>query len=53
MDGKICDQVLSIFIYPGSNYSYVNPGLVNKCGLNKVHAKLVSVVGYRYKENSS
>ena len=35
MDGKICDQVFSILIDHGSNYSYVNPNLVDKCGLNK------------------
>ena len=40
MDGKIFDQVVSILIDPGSNYNYVNPDLVDKCGLNKeVHAK--------------
>ena len=35
MDGKICDQIVSILIDPGSNYGYVNPDLVDKCGLNK------------------
>ena len=35
MDGKLGDQVVSILIDPGSNYSYVNPSLVDKCGLNK------------------
>ena len=35
MDGKLCDQVVSILIDPGYNYSYVNPNLVDKCGLNK------------------
>ena len=40
MDGKLCDQFVSILIEPGSNYSYIGPNLVNKCGLNKeVHAK--------------
>ena len=40
MDGKLCDQVVSILIGPGFNYSYVNPNLVDKCGLNKeVHAE--------------
>jgi len=40
MDGKLCDQAISILVEPRSNYSYVNPGLVDKCGLNKeVHAK--------------
>jgi len=35
MDGKLCDQFVSILIYPESNYSFVNPDLVDKCGLNK------------------
>ena len=40
MDGTLCDQVVSILIDPGYNYSYVNLDLVDKCGLNKeVHAK--------------
>jgi len=40
MDSKICDKVVCILIGPGSNYSYVNPDLVDKCGLNKeVYAK--------------
>jgi len=40
MDGKICDQVISILIDPGSNYSYVSAALVDKCGLSKeLHAK--------------
>jgi len=40
MDGKICDQVVSILIDPGSNYSCINPNLVHKCGLRKeVHEK--------------
>eukprot|EP00253_Pinus_taeda_P034511 PITA_34511 len=40
MDGKFCDQVISILIELGSNYSYVSPDLVDKCGLSKeVHAK--------------
>jgi len=40
MDSKICDQVVSIFIDPRYNYSYVNPDLVDKRDLNKeVHAK--------------
>lgn len=35
MDGKVCDQVISIFIDPVSYYSYVRT-----CGLNKeLHAK--------------
>jgi len=40
VDGKICDQVVSILIELGSNYSYVKPYLVDKCGLNKeVHVE--------------
>ena len=40
MDGKLCDQVVSILIDPGSNYSYINLDLVDKCGLSKeMHAK--------------
>ena len=40
MDSKICDQVVSIFINLGSNYIYVSPDLVDKCGLNKeVHVE--------------
>ena len=40
MDGKICDQVVSILIDSGYNYSYVSSELVDKCGLNiEVHAK--------------
>jgi len=40
MYGKLCDQVLSILIDPGSSYSYVTPDLVDKCGLRKeVHAE--------------
>jgi len=40
MDNKLCDQVISIFIDPRSNYSYVSPDLVDKCGLSKeLHAK--------------
>lgn len=35
MDGNICDQVISIFIDPRSNYSYVSPDLLDKCGLIK------------------
>jgi hypothetical protein len=39
MDGNNFYQVVSILIDHGSNYSYVNPDLVDKCGLNKeVHA---------------
>ena len=40
LEGKFCDQVVSILIDPGSNYSYVNPNLLDKCGLNKeLHAE--------------
>lgn len=40
MDGKICDEVISILIDPGSNYRYVCPHLVDKCGLSKeLHEK--------------
>ena len=35
MEGQICDQVVSILIDPRSNYSYISPDLVGKCGLNK------------------
>jgi len=35
MDGKLFDQVISILINPGSNYSYVSPNLVDKCGSSK------------------
>jgi len=35
MEGKLCGQVVSILIGLGSNYSYVNPNLVDKCGLRK------------------
>ena len=35
MDGKLCDQIVSILIEPGSNYSYVNHDLVDTFGLNK------------------
>eukprot|EP00253_Pinus_taeda_P034736 PITA_34736 len=35
MEGKLCDRVVSIFIDIESNYSYVSPDLVDKCGLNK------------------
>eukprot|EP00253_Pinus_taeda_P001566 PITA_01566 len=38
MEGKLCGQVVSILIDPRSNYSYVNPNLVDNCGLrNEVH----------------
>jgi len=40
MDGKLCDQIVSILINPASNYSYVNHNLVDNYGLNKqVHAE--------------
>ncbi len=40
MDIKLCDQVVSIFIEPGSRYSYVSLDLVDKCGLSKeVHVE--------------
>lgn len=35
MDGKIGDQVISMLIDPRSNYRYVIPDLVDKCGLSK------------------
>jgi len=35
MEGKLCDQVISVLIDPQSNYSYVSPNLVDKCGLSK------------------
>lgn len=35
MDGKIFDQVVSILIDLGYNYSYVSHDLADKCGLNK------------------
>lgn len=39
MEGKLCDRVVVILIDLGSNYSYVNPDLMDKCGLRKeVHA---------------
>ena len=39
MDGKICDQFISILIDLGSNDSYINPQLVDKCRLRKeMHA---------------
>ena len=40
MDGKLCDQVISILIDPRSNYSYVSPDLVDTYGLSKeLHAE--------------
>lgn len=39
MDGKLCDQVISILADPRSNYSYVSLDLVDKFGLSKeLHA---------------
>jgi len=35
MDSNLCDQVISILIDPGYNYSYVSLDLVDKCGLSK------------------
>ena len=35
MEGKICGRVISILFDPRSNYGYVNPDLVEKCGLRK------------------
>jgi len=38
MEGKLCDQVSSILIDPGSNFSYLNPDLVDKSGfIKEVH----------------
>jgi len=40
MEGKLSDRVVFILIDPRYNYSYVNPNLVNKCGLRKeVHVE--------------
>ena len=40
MDNKLCDQVISILIDLGSNYSYVSLDLVDRCSLSKeLHAK--------------
>jgi len=40
MNGTLFNQVISILIDLGSNYSYVSPNLVNNCGLNKeLHAE--------------
>ena len=35
IDAKLSDQVVSILIDPISNYTYINPDLVDKCGLVK------------------
>ena len=38
MENNLCDQVASILIDLGSNYSYVSLELVDKCGLsNEFH----------------
>jgi len=40
MEGKICDQRVSILIDPKSSYRYINPDLMDKCGLRKeVHVE--------------
>jgi len=40
MEGKLCDQLVPIFIDPRSNYSYINLDLMDKCGLRKeVHVE--------------
>jgi len=40
MDGKICDQFISIFIDPRSNYRYASPDLVDNCVLiNEFHVE--------------
>jgi len=40
MDINIFDQAISIFIDLGSNYSYVSPYLVDKCGFSReLHEK--------------
>jgi len=37
---KLCDKFISILIDPRSNYNYVSPDLVDKCGLNmELHAE--------------
>ena len=35
MEGKLCDQVISILIDRGFNYSYVIHDFMDKCGLIK------------------
>ena len=35
MDDKLCGQVFSILIDPGSYYSYINPNMVDTYGLRK------------------
>jgi hypothetical protein len=40
MEGMISNQLVSIFIDPGSNMSYVSPQTIKKCKLQQVkHAK--------------
>lgn len=40
MDNKLCGKVVSISIDPKSNFSYISPNLVDKCGLRKeVHVE--------------
>ena len=35
MEGKIQKKIISIVIDPCSNYSYISPKLIDKCGLGK------------------
>jgi len=35
MDDNLCGKFISSLIDPGSTYIYVNPELVDKCGLKK------------------
>ena len=35
MDGKLCDQFISILIDLRFNYTYVSTKFVDKCGLSK------------------
>jgi len=35
IDDNICDQLVSIFIDPLTNYSCIDPDLVDNCGLRK------------------
>ena len=40
VEGKLCNQVVSILVDPISNYSYISPDLMDKCFLSrKVHAE--------------
>jgi len=53
MDGKLCDQFVSILIDPGSNYNYVSSDLVDKCVLNKeVQVEFWLVVWVQVQEES-